>query len=64
MVHFVRDTEDGVEMRSRFWVGRELPWIARKIAITPEQLYDLSHHCLSEYTQFASFLPEVYETYH
>ncbi|WP_025739906.1 DAPG hydrolase family protein [Aquimarina pacifica] len=63
MAHFVRETENGVEMRSRFWVGNKLPWIARKLAISEEQLYDLAHHCLSEYTQLASFLPEVYETY-
>lgn len=60
MVHFVRNTENGVEMRSRFWVGRDLPKIARRISISEEQLYDLSHHCLTEYTQLASFLPEVY----
>jgi len=64
MVHFIRKTEEGVEMRSRFWVGREFPWIARKIALDPEELYDLAHHCLTEYTQLASFLPEVYENYH
>lgn len=63
MVHFVRDTKDGVELRSRFWVGNELPKIARKIAIDTESLYDLSHHCLTEYTQLSSFLPEVYQAY-
>jgi len=63
MVHFIRETENGVEMRSRFWVGNELPWIARKVAISEEQLYELAHHCLTEYTQLASFLPEVYNTY-
>lgn len=63
MVHFVRNTEDGVEMRSRFWVGKELPKVARKLFIKKEDLYDLAHHCVSEYTQLASFLPEVYNTY-
>jgi hypothetical protein len=63
MVHFVRKTEDGVEMRSRFWVGNELPWIARKIGVSKESLSDLAHHCLTEYTQLASFIPEVYNTY-
>lgn len=63
MVHFVRNTENGIEMRSRFWVGNELPKAARKIAISEDQLYDLAHHCLSEYTQLASFLPEVYGKY-
>lgn len=63
MVHFVRKTNKGVEMRSRFWVGDKLPWIAKKMGISNEQLYDLAHHCLTEYTQLASFLPEVYSTY-
>lgn len=63
MVHFVREVDQGVELRSRFWIGNELPWIARKISIDEEQLYHLAHHCLTEYTQLSSFLPEVYNTY-
>lgn len=63
MVHFIRKTKDGVEMRSRFWVGHNLPWIARKIGISEDALYGLAHHCLTEYTQLASFLPEVYKNY-
>lgn len=63
MVHFVRNIKNGVEMRSRFWVGNEVPWLARKVGVSEESLYDLAHHCLTEYTQLASFLPEVYNTY-
>ncbi|MFS4447341.1 DAPG hydrolase family protein [Maribacter sp. 2307UL18-2] len=63
MVHFVRNTPDGVEMRSRFWVGKDLPWILRKLGVKNQALYDLAHHCLTEYTQLASFLPEVYNMY-
>lgn len=63
MVHFVRNTENGVEMRSRFWIGNELPWLARKIGVSEESLHELAHHCLTEYTQLASFLPEVYHAY-
>ncbi|UII77760.1 hypothetical protein LV716_08325 [Flagellimonas sp. HMM57] len=63
MAHFVRNTADGVEMRSRFWVGKDLPWVLRKLGVKNQALYDLAHHCLSEYTQLASFLPEVYNKY-
>ncbi|MGI9532439.1 DAPG hydrolase family protein [Lutimonas sp.] len=63
MVHFVRKTENGVEMRSRFWVGNDVHWIVRKIGISEDKLYGLAHHCLTEYTQLASFLPQVYSTY-
>ncbi|MDC7222119.1 MAG: hypothetical protein PQJ60_00190 [Spirochaetales bacterium] len=63
MVHFVRTTDRGVEMRSRFWMGENLPRFMRKRASTDEQLYNMAYHCAQEYHQLASFLPEVYEEY-
>lgn len=63
MVHFVRKTENGVEMRSRFWMGEPLPKFLRGIAVNEQQLIDMSNHCAKEYTQIASFLPEVYAIY-
>lgn len=63
MVHFLRVTDDGVEMRSRFWMGQDQNGLIKKIASTEESLEDMFYHCAKEYNQLASFLPEVYDTY-
>lgn len=63
MVHFFRKTEYGAEMRSRFWLGKNLPWVIRRFAVTDKQLCEMAYHCAAEYTQLASFLPEVYKQY-
>lgn len=63
MVHFVRETEDGVEMRSRFWMGQGQNWLVKKASISDQALEDMFFHCAQEYNQLASFLPEVYEGY-
>jgi hypothetical protein len=75
LVHLVRETTDGCEMRSRFWLGephlRALPErnpidrilesrFVRKLVI-PERLgRDLMVHCAEEMNHLASFLPALY----
>ena len=78
MIHFVRPVEGGVEMRSRFWIAREFEAMAGglgvaaaladnavvKRVVVPENLpQELALHCANEYSQLASFLPEVYDEY-
>lgn len=78
MIHFVRPVEGGVEMRSRFWIAREFEAMAGglgvaaaladntlvKRVVVPENLpHELALHCANEYSQLASFLPEVYDQY-
>lgn len=63
MVHFVRETEDGVEMRSRFWMGQDQNWLIQQFASSEDQMQAMFYHCAQEYNQLASFLPEVYEAY-
>jgi DAPG hydrolase PhiG domain len=75
LVHHVRQTADGAEMRSRFFMGgaaiavrgwglfgRLVSVILRKIVRLPEQrAKDLMVHCGEEMQHLAGFLPEVYE---
>lgn len=73
LVHQIRRTADGSEMRSRFWMGgrhisirwRWLPRffssILQKMVRLPErQAVDLLHHCSEEMNHLAGFLPDLY----
>lgn len=74
LVHQVRATADGAEMRSRFWMGgrhvglragKSLADRAIKI-ITARQLpdpRDLLVHCAQEMNHLAGFLPELHEEF-
>jgi len=66
LVHLVRDTDYGCEMRSRFWLGDVDP---PSVAPTPEarrQLFPdrigagLHRHCNEEMAYLAAFLPGLY----
>jgi hypothetical protein len=79
LIHLIRETEDGCEMRSRFWLGKiELRggpaeavvnkvagsrFVAKRAA-SLEQGRDLVVHCASEMNHLASFLPDLYADYH
>lgn len=66
MVHIMKETETGVEFHSRFWfgykfedgefkrIGSNIPTIVLK---------KMTKHCLSEYTNLGSLLPEVYSEF-
>ncbi len=66
VVHLCRDTDDGCEMRSRFWLGDfDPPDIAPtpqgRTELIPDQLgQDLLKHCMEEMRTLASFLPALY----
>lgn len=79
LVHLIRETEDGCEMRSRFWIGKpEIRGLASngvinkilgagffaKQAASVETGRDLLVHCAMEMNHLASFLPELYDDYH
>lgn len=76
LVHQIRSTADGAEMRSRFWMGGQhiairgkwapsfLSQILQKSVKLPEQqAIDLLTHCSEEMNHLASFLPELYHTF-
>lgn len=74
LIHQVRTTPNGAEMRSRFWVGgryitakdgqlmgRIISPIARRVRKIPEQFArDLLIHCAEEMSNLASILPKLY----
>ena len=79
LIHLIRETDEGCEMRSRFWLGDiEVTWFrkeglvnrmarSKSIAkrVVPLELgRDMLVHCASEMNHLASFLPELYSDYH
>jgi len=77
MTHFVRVTDEGVEMRSRFWIGNKIYTIdasekvelnpilnkafIKKILIADEVGPNMFHHCAQEFHNLAEVLPEIYQ---
>ena len=66
LIHLVRDTDYGCEMRSRFWLGDfDPPELAatreQRIERVPDRLgWGLLKHCHEEMSYLAGFLPELY----
>jgi hypothetical protein len=75
MIHLARQTENGIEQRSRYWIGHDprlqTPFgkvpleriasnkIRRKLAGARVGYEQLLHHQI-EFTHLATFLPELY----
>ncbi|NLR63051.1 hydrolase [Chitinophaga varians] len=70
MVHLVRDTSYGCEMRSRFWLGcfadNELENdYDTRVRIYPDEVgTGLQKHCHEEMSILGQFLPALYQSYH
>lgn len=64
MVHIFKETEDGLFMFSRFWMGEALNNdFLRKQLISENVLKGMAEHCCIEYRNLAEILPDLYETY-
>ncbi len=79
MCHFVRQVAGGVEMRSRFWIGRRIKvrmfsdrspvnriantGYIRKIVIPRNTPCQMSLHCAQEYNNLAQILPDLYREF-
>lgn len=67
MIHFVRNTEDGIEVRTRFWLGytivdkKPICMIPQGMQMPIVAVYKLACHCVEEYSYLKSFLPMLYE---
>lgn len=66
MCHFVRETKDGIELRSRFWLGWHIIG-GRPVRILPEQEQTpiekpkfLLAHNMKEFQNLADLLPRIY----
>ena len=66
MVHFIREIPGGIEYRTRFWLGYHIVdkkpyFLLPKGARIPEFVpAGLARHNVHEFTNLASFLPEIY----
>jgi phloretin hydrolase len=66
MCHFCRGIEGGIEFRTRFWMGyrinkgRGMCTLPPGVRIPVEAPMDLAFHNVMEYSNLASFLPEIY----
>jgi hypothetical protein len=79
IIHLIRETKDGCEMRSRFWLGkielRGMPaagilskvagahFVARR-AVSIERGRDMVVYCALEMNHLASFLPNLHADYY
>jgi hypothetical protein len=79
IIHLIRETEDGCEMRSRFWLGKiELKGVpaagllskitgsrfVAKLAVPIQLGRDMVVHCAAEMNHLASFLPDLFADHH
>ena len=61
MAHIFKQTEDGLFLCSRFWIGKALrnP-LLRKVILTEETARGMAEHCCVEYRNLAEILPDLY----
>jgi len=66
MCHFIREIPGGIEFRTRFWMGYHIVDKKPKLLLPPGIKIpevaprNLATHNVLEYTNLASFLPEIY----
>lgn len=69
MMHFCRETEDGVEFRTRFWIGyrwnKGIPMcvLPQGVQVPVEVPMGLAFHNVEEYSHLASILPDLYKEF-
>ncbi len=64
MAHVFQQTEDGLWMFSRFWIGETLTNpLLRKRILTDSTARGMAEHCCLEYRNLAQILPALYERY-
>ncbi len=61
MAHIFKQTENGLFMISRFWLGKTLKNpLLRKIILTDETAKSMAEHCCVEYRNLVEILPYLY----
>ena len=63
MAHIYKQTADGLFLVSRFWLGKAMNPLLRKIIMTKDMARGMAEHCCVEYRNLAEILPELYEKY-
>lgn len=61
MTHIFKQTEDGLFMISRFWMGKSLKNpLLRKVILTDNLAKGMAEHCCIEYRNLVEILPTLY----
>ena len=63
MAHIYKQTDDGLFLISRFWLGKTMNPLLRKIVMTKDMARGMAEHCCVEYRNLVQILPELYEKY-
>lgn len=64
MAHIFKQTEDGLFMISRFWLGQTMKNpLLRKAIITEDMARGMAEHCCIEYRNLCEILPALYAEY-
>jgi len=64
MAHIFRQTEDGLYLISRFWLGESMKnKLLRKLIITEKMARGMAEHCCIEYRNLCEILPVLYDAY-
>lgn len=64
MAHAFKKTDDGLFMISRFWLGKTMNPILRRIIINDTMARGMAEHCCVEYRSLWEILPQLYNEYH
>ena len=61
MAHIFKETEDGLFLISRFWIGQTLKNpLLRKLILTDDLARSMAEHCCIEYRNLTEILPALY----
>lgn len=63
MAHIYKQTEYGLFLISRFWLGKTMHPLLRKFVMPPAMARGMAEHCCVEYRRLAEILPGLYEKY-
>ena len=64
MAHIFKQTDDGLFMISRFWLGKTMKSaLLRKLIITDDMAKGMAEHCCIEYRSLCQILPMLYAEY-
>ncbi len=64
MAHIFKQTEDGLYLISRFWLGKTMKSkLFRKLIITEKMAKGMAEHCCVEYRNLREILPVLYDAY-
>jgi len=64
MCHIMKQTDEGILLISRFWMGESLDCkLLKKTIMTNSLAHAMTEHCCIEYRNLAEILPDLYREY-